>query len=485
MDFSTDQIILLSSVMLIAGVTAAKFSSRLGLPSLVLFVIVGLLLNQFIFFENTKITQIVGIIALIIILFDGGMQTNWKHIRPVIGVSLSLATAGVLITAFLVAVFAKFILDLTWLESFLFGAIAGSTDAAAIFSVLGNKNIKEKMTSILEAESGTNDPMAVFLTLSFIEIIEIGRVDFWSLSLTFLWEMAFGLIAGLVLGALTVKVINKIQLAEAGLYPVLALAFAIFTYGFTVLLHGSGLLAVYVMALYVGNKEIRYHFSITRFNNGIAWLMQILMFVLLGLYVFPKDLWAILGKGIILSLLLMLVARPAAVFISTMFFKLTNKERVFIAWGGLKGAVPIVLATYPLFADLPKAGYMFDAVFFVVLSSALIQGATMNPLAKRLGLLHDHERAAPQSIELLAEGRNNVEMMEFDVGADSDIAGKEISSMGLPSDVLIAAIIRGKDFVIPQGNTKIEQGDVLCALVPADQEEELKQVLLPDKIKGR
>ncbi|MBM7690621.1 cell volume regulation protein A [Peribacillus deserti] len=475
MDFSTDNMILLGSLLLISGVTAAKFSSRLGLPSLVLFVIVGLLLNQFIYFENTQITQVVGILALIIILFDGGMQTNWRHIRPVIGVSLSLATIGVLITALLVAVFAKFILDLTWLESFLFGSIAGSTDAAAIFSVLGNKNIKEKLTSVLEAESGTNDPMAVFLTLSFIEMIEIGHMNFWTLSLTFLWEMGLGLLMGLILGAVTVLVINKIKLAETGLYPVLSMAFAIFTYGFTVWLHGSGLLAVYIMALYVGNKELKYHFSITRFNNGIAWLMQILMFILLGLYVFPKDLLAILGKGIALSLLLMLVARPAAVFISTMFFKLTNKERVFISWGGLKGAVPIVLATYPLFAEIPKAGYIFDAVFFVVLSSALIQGATMNPLAKRFDLLDEREKAAPQSIELLAAGRTSVEMIEFDVGKKSKLAGKEISSVGLPSEVLISAIIRGKDFVIPQGSTVIEQKDVLCFLVPANKEEELKR----------
>ncbi|WP_026695939.1 potassium/proton antiporter [Peribacillus kribbensis] len=478
MNFSTDNIILICSILLIIGVGSAKFSSRLGLPSLVLFVAVGLVLNHFIHFQDASITQLVGIIALIIILFDGGMQTNWKHIRPVIKTSLSLSTLGVLLSTVLVGVFARYILDLNWLESFLFGSIVGSTDAAAIFSVLGSKNIKGNLTAALEAESGTNDPMAFFLTISFIEIIsDGGKYNVISLILKFIWEMGFGLVMGLVIGKVSVYIINKIKLDESGLYPVLAIGFAIFGYSLTTVLHGSGLLAVYVLAVYIGNQELRYHFTITRFNSGFAWLMQMLMFITLGLFVFPDNLLSIVEKGIIISLLVIFVGRPIGVFLSTLFSKFTFKERIFLSWGGLKGAVPVVLAIYPLFADLSHAGYIFNLVFFVVLASALIQGTTMNPLAERLGLIEKNKSTPPRSLELLTLGRTQIDMIEVKVEEFSWFVGKEIMDLNLPDDALITAIIRGESFVIPQGDTEIKKGDALFILVPIGKMKEFDDML--------
>ncbi|MBD1382239.1 potassium/proton antiporter [Metabacillus arenae] len=481
MEFSINGIIFLLSVLLVIGVLTAKFSSRLGLPSLVFFIVVGMALSNYIYYDNAELTQLFGIIALIIILFDGGIQTKWGDVKKVLAPSASLATIGVVITTVVIGVFAKYILGLTWLEGLLFGAIVGSTDAAAVFSVLGNKNIRQRLTSTLEAESGSNDPMAIFLTVSIIQLIQQPESSFFLLVLNFFWQMGLGLLMGLLFGKLSVWIINKINLDSSGLYPVLSLSLAVLAYALTSLMDASGLLAVYIMAVMIGNADLTYRHAIVRFNEGFAWMMQIMMFILLGLLVFPNQLVHITWQGILLSFLLMLVARPLGVFISMAFSKYTMKEKLFISWAGLKGAVPIVLATYPMIAGLENDTLIFNVVFFVVLLSALLQGATISPFANYLKLSEGDSKSVPHSLELVSMGKTKSEMIEIELNEDADICGKELKDIELPTDTLITAVIRGDKLLTPRGDTRLEAGDTLYILLSKKNRERIKALIQKKK----
>ncbi|WP_255639730.1 potassium/proton antiporter [Aquibacillus saliphilus] len=470
--------ILLVAILLIIGVLTTKFSSRLGLPSLVFYIIVGMFLSNYIYFDNASLTQLFGILALIVILFEGGMQTNWTQLKKVAKPSLSLATIGVLVTALLIGTCAKYILGVTWLEGMLFGAIVGSTDAAAVFAVIGNKNIKQKLSSTLEAESGTNDPMAVFLTISFISIIQNPELNILGITFSFFWQMGFGLVVGLLMGKIGVWSINKINLDSSGLYPILALAFAILTYSLTSLFNGSGFLAVYAMAVLVGNSDLTFRHSIFRFNEGFAWMMQILMFILLGLLVFPNQLLTIFWQGILLSLLLMLVARPIGVFLSTFKMGLTIKDKVFISSAGLKGAVPIVLATYPMIAGLENSQLLFNVVFFVVLTSALIQGASISPLANKLGLVGGEKVTSPHTLELVSMGHSSSEIIEIHVRENSVVLNKTLTEIRLPNDTLITAVIRNDKVVTPTGSTRLQKKDILYVLAPKSKRKQVRHIFM-------
>ena len=479
MDSTTlvNSLVLLMAGLLLVGVLTTKFSSRFGMPALVLFIIVGMLITRFVYFNNVLITQIVGILALIVILFEGGMQTKFADIKPVIKPALSLATVGVLLTTFIVGVCAKYILGVSWVEGFLFGAIVGSTDAAAVFSVLGGKNIKKRLTSTLEAESGSNDPMAVFLTVSLIEYVQHPEAEIFQMILSFFWEMGIGLVMGLLIGRLAVYVINKINFDSSGLYPVMALGFAILAYSATSVIHGSGLLAVYVTAIVMGNSDLAYGRSIMHFNQGFGWMMQIVMFVLLGLLVFPSELPGIVGEGLLLSLILMLIARPVGVFLSTLGMKYSFREKLLISWAGLRGAVPIVLATYPMLAEMEHGRLFFNVVFFVVLTSAIIQGATISPFAGKLGLAGEIKPSNPSLLELTALGKAKSEINHVDVNETMAIAGKEISELDLPEDILFTAIIRHEQIIAPRGNTRIESGDTVYVLSPKAKRKQVKAIL--------
>jgi potassium/hydrogen antiporter len=480
---STDSFIMLLAFLFIVGVLTTRFSTRLGVPSLILFILVGMVMGSdvlgIVYFDNASLTQKIGVIALIIILFEGGLQTNWKDVRPVIVPSLSLATIGVLITSGIIALAAKMILGLDWLESILFGAIVGSTDAAAVFAVLKGHNISPKLGSTLEAESGSNDPMAVFLTVAMIELITIPDTSILTLIGDFFLQMGLGLLLGLIFGKVAVKALNSINLDSSGLYPVFATAFALLTYGVTAFLNGSGLLAVYIAAIIIGNTEIAYRHSIFRFSEGFAWMMQILMFVILGLLVFPSELFtpAILIQGLLISLILILVARPVAVFISTINMQYSQKERVFLSWAGLKGAVPIILATFPLLAGIEDSHQIFNVVFFVVLTSALIQGATIPMLANKLGLNGPKKTIPMQSLELISLGKADAEMIEYEMESDSAIVGKNLMEIPFPEGTLVNAIIRNGKLIAPTGNTVIMAGDFLYILSGRKNKTKLKKLL--------
>jgi potassium/hydrogen antiporter len=480
---TTDAIVLLSGILLIVGVLTTKFSSRLGVPSLVLFMMVGMVMGSFVYFDNAKVAQMIGVLALVIILFEGGIQTNWSSLRPVIIPSLSLATFGVLITSGIVAIAVKFILGFGWLESILFGAIIGSTDAAAVFAVLKGQNIKPRLGATLEAESGSNDPMAVFLTVAMIEMITIPDSSIFSLVGSFFVQMFVGVILGLTFGKLAVWGLNRINLDAGGLYPVFATAFALLTYGITAFFQGSGLLAVYISAIIIGNSDIAFRHSIFRFSEGLAWMMQITMFVILGLLVFPNELFTAgnLLNGILISVILILVARPVAVYLSTIKMNYNHRERIFLSWAGLKGAVPIVLATFPLLANIEGSQEIFNVVFFVVLISCLVQGSTITQLADKLQLVGPKLSEPTHSLELISLGKADAEMLEYRMEADAEIVGMSLLDIPFPTGSLVNAIIREDKLIPPTGNTVLEGGDFLYILAPRKQKKIIKELLSKKK----
>ncbi|PYZ99215.1 potassium/proton antiporter [Alteribacter lacisalsi] len=484
MDFvQTDYVVLILALFLIIGVLTTKFSTRLGVPALILFIAVGMLAGSdglgFIYFDNPSYAQLIGILALIVILFEGGLSTKWATIKPVAVPSLVLATAGVIITSGAVAVVATLLLDVTWLEGLLFGAIVGSTDAAAVFAVLKGQNIKSRLGATLEAESGTNDPMAMFLTLALIELIMIDEQRLWHTAGTFFFQMGLGLILGLAIGWLASKMINQINLDSGGLYPIIAIGFALLTYSVTASVGGSGLLAVYVAALIIGNSELTYRHTIFRFNEGFAWMMQILMFIILGLLVFPAQLftWDVIINGLIISFVLILIARPIAVWVSTLGFRYTWQEKTLLSWAGLRGAVPIVLATFPMIAGFDNAQLFFNVVFFVVLTSALIQGSTISLFAEKLGLTGPKLVTPLHSLELVSIGQANAEMVEYTVNEETKIAGKTLMEIQFPDDVLINAIIRDGELITPSGETDLYPNDILYILVSRTSKKDLKALL--------
>lgn len=388
-----EEVILVASVLLLLGVLASKVSIRAGIPPLLLFLALGMLAGSDgpggIFFDNAWLAQLVGTVALAFILFSGGLDTDWPKVRSALWPALSLSTVGVLITAVLVAAFAMFALGFSWLEGLLLGAVVSATDAAAVFSVVGTGalRVRERLLAMLELESGTNDPMAVFLTIGITSLLTGASTGAASLIPLFGTQMGIGAALGFAFGWGTVQLMNRLKLDAAGLNIVLTTALVLFTYGLTASLHGSGFLAVYIAGLVVGNGRPADLPAVARFHTGLTALMETAMFLTLGLLVFPSRLLPIAGAGLLVTLFLTFVARPLSVFAGLTPTRMGVRERAFISWVGLRGAVPIILATFPLLAGVPRAGEIFDIVFFTVLASVLLQGTTIPFVARRLGVV--------------------------------------------------------------------------------------------------
>ncbi len=465
----SNSIILLLGLMMVAGVLSAKFSTRAGVPALVLFVGLGMILGKFYYFDDAFVTQLFGTFALIAILFDGGLNASWPEVRPVMKSALSLATLGVFVTSLIIGSFAHFLLNVSWLEGLLFGSIVGSTDAAAVFAVIGGYSIRKKLAATLEAESGSNDPTAIFLTLLCIQLLTNPETSIVQMVFYFLREIGVGAISGYVFGRLLVKLINRIHMQSSGLYPIMSLACAVVVYAVTAFSGGSGFLAVYIMAIVAGNAELVYRTAIFRFNEGFAWMMQIFMFVLLGWLAFPEHLISLAFPGFLLSMLLMFVARPIGVWISTARASFSTSEKTFIAWAGLKGAVPIVLATYPLLVDLPNAYLIFNVTFFVVLTSALLQGSTITSAARWLGLIEKNRKPSPYTVELVALEKTDSEIIEIEIQAAMSAANRKISELALPANVLIVALIRNNKVLTPRGETLLLPDDMIYVLTSKQQ----------------
>ncbi len=388
-----DEWLLISSLLLLLSIFAWKISSRLGIPALLLFIGIGMLAGSDgpggIYFDNTLLAQSVGVVALAFILFAGGLETDWKTVRPALGGALSLSTIGVLLTAAIVAIFTMLVFHVTFAEGLLLGAIISATDAAAVFSVLGARNVQLRgnLLPLLELESGTNDPMSVFLTIGLTGLLTNPHESVFTMLLLFVQQMGIGAILGLVIGWIATWLIGRIDLDVEGLYRVFTIALVLLTYGLTALLGGSGFLAVYLVGLLLGNSSMQRVDRISHFHDSLAWLMQIAMFLILGLLVFPSHLPPVIGNGLLITVIVVFIARPVSVLLALLPVKMSWQEKLFVGWVGLRGAVPIVLATFPLLAGVKNASLLFNLVFFVVLASVLLQGTSAPFVARWLGVV--------------------------------------------------------------------------------------------------
>ena len=387
-----EQIFLWISILLIISLGASKLSGKIGIPALLLFLGIGMLAGSAgfggIYFNNPYIAQLIGVAALIFILFSGAINTNWNNVKKVYLSGTSLSTIGVFVTALLVSVFVYYLLNLSFIESLLLGAIVSSTDAAAVFSVLrSNKtNIDENLQTVIELESASNDPMAVLFTISLIRILTVANTTYLDLLQIIFTQISIGLILGWIMGSISPWIINKIKLEQDGLYSVLVISLVLFTYSITTTMNGNGFLAVYLTGLLMGRVRFNHKKKLIHFSDSITWLMQIAMFLVLGLLVFPSQLVGVIWIDIIIAFFLIIVARPISVFISLMFSQFNMREKLMISWVGLRGAVPIILATFPLIADVPNAKGIFNLVFFIVITSVLIQGTLISFMAHILKL---------------------------------------------------------------------------------------------------
>ena len=466
-----EYVLLVGSALILASVAIAKVSDNLGVPTLLLFLGIGMLAGSEgpggIYFADAGLAQSIGIIALVFILFAGGLDTSWQRAKPVFPQATSLATLGVFLTATLVGLFASFVLHFSLLTGMLLGAVVSSTDAAAVFSVLRSKqtSLRGNLQPLLELESGSNDPMAVFLTIGLIQLILKTETSAVSIFLHFVFQMGFGAILGLSLGKGMVVIVNRLKFSSEGIYPVFGLAFATLIYGATAAIGGSGFLAVYVAGIVVGNSEFVHKKGLLRFFDGLAWLSQITMFLTLGLLVFPSHIVPVMGIGLLISGFLMLVARPLSVFLSLSFSGFRLKERAFVSWVGLRGAVPVILATFPLLAGLPDAEMIFNVVFFIVLTSALLQGWSIPTVARILNVDAPIRKQRKYPIEFAPLEGVDTELIDLIVPFRSAVAGRPIVELGMPADSLIVLISRDKDFLVPSGGTILQEGDTVLVLV--------------------
>lgn len=467
---SIEQIIIIMAVFLVGSAVMSKLSDMAGVPVLLLFLGIGMLAGSDgpggLYFDNAWLAQAMGTVALAYILFDGGLSTDIQSVRSVSRPAMALSTAGVVITALLVGLFVKFFLNLPWLHAFLIGSIVSSTDAAAVFSILRSKSVglKEPLRPLLELESGSNDPMAIFLTIGFITLLQNPDKSLFLLVPLFIQQMFFGALVGYVMSRLFIWIVNRIKLFYDGLYPVLSLGWVLLIYGVTAQLNGSGFLAVYIAGIVLGKHLFIHKKSIIRFHDGVSWLMQILMFLTLGLLVFPKQLISIAVEGFLVSLVLIFLARPLSVFAGLAFSRFNLREKILVSWVGLRGSVPIVLATFPLLAGFDADHFIFNLVFFIVLTSVLFQGTTIPFVARLLKVDAPMVRKHNYSIDFDGSSKSEMKLEDFIVPFGSKAANQPILNLGFPKDSLVTLIIRGEDYITPRGDTVLEEGDVLLLL---------------------
>ncbi|WP_159022908.1 potassium/proton antiporter [Formosa sp. L2A11] len=489
MNLTIENILLVGSLLLFISIIVGKTSYKFGVPTLILFLSIGMLAGSDgiggILFNDPKLAQFIGIVSLNFILFAGGLDTHWPTVKPIIKEGLVLSTLGVLLTAVTLGTFVWYVTDFTIFESMLLGSIVSSTDAAAVFSILRSKNLalKTNLRPTLELESGSNDPMAYVLTLAFLSLVINQDQDVMGIILMFFQQMILGGLLGFGFGKLSKLIINKITLDFEGLYPVLVIALMFITFSATDSVGGNGFLAIYICSVYLGNQDLIHKSTILKMFDGMAWLMQIVLFLTLGLLVFPSEIIPYMGIGLLISVFLILVARPLSVFISTMFFKMKNRRRLYISWVGLRGAVPIVFATYPLLAGIEKANIIFNIVFFISVTSILIQGTTLSLFAKWLHVAMPEEAKIEREHERYILDLPKSAMEEATIPENSFAVDSRIVDLHLPKSAFIVMIKRKGHFVRPGGSTIIEANDTLVLLLDNDESlEEINALLAQSSI---
>jgi potassium/hydrogen antiporter len=470
------ELILVAGALLAAGIAASLLAARVRLPGLLLFLALGMVIGSdvtgWIEFgraeEDYELARTIGIVALVLILFEGGLTAGFEEIRPVLRPALSLALVGTFLTAAITGVAAIWLFDLSTLEGLLLGSIIAATDGAAIFSLLRGSTLRRRLARTLEGESGLNDPVAVLLVVGFVDWIQDDDYGAADMALLFVLELGIGTAAGLAVGWLAVQGLRRVRLETAGLYPVATLATAAIAYGAADALHGSGFLAAYLAGLILGSARIPAKRTVTVFHQGLGWVAQIAMFLSLGLLVFPSELGDVAVEGTALALVLVLLARPAAAVVSTTFDRFSSADRLVLGWAGLRGAVPVVLATFPVIDNVPNSDEFFNIVFFAVVISTLLQGTTFEPLAKSLGVTTS-EPALPRPLaETGTIRRLGAEIVEYPVSPEDAVVGHRVRELGLPRDALLSVIVRGEEAVLPRGSTRVEAGDRLHVVVRSE-----------------
>lgn len=475
MHINAEHGLLIISILLLLSIIGGKTTSRWGVPTLIFFLLVGIAAGSEgiggIPFDDMHIAQFIGITALNFILFSGGLSTEWHTIRPVIRTGLALSTLGVLFTAISVGVFVHYLLGFTFPEGLLLGSIVSSTDAAAVFSILRGRGIglKGALRPVLELESGSNDPMAYFLTISLTAVVKEGHFPVGELVLLFVKGFIIGGAMGYCTGKLSFWLINRIRLNNQGLYPVLLMALAMFSYSATEFLGGNGFLAIYICAVILGSSNFIHKRSLIQFYDGIAWLMQIILFLALGLLVFPSKVAAVAVDGLLISAFLIFIARPIGVFGSLLFNKANKRSKLFLSWVGLRGAVPIVFATYPKIAGLAQSDMIFNLVFFIAITSVIIQGTTLPAVAKMLHLSvpGKAKRRSGSDLEFIDPTMSVRE--EILLPHHAVVNGRRIVEINFPKTAKILLVVRGDDYITPVGSTVLRGDDKLLILAENDR----------------
>jgi cell volume regulation protein A len=475
------ELILATGALLAGALLASLLAGRLRVPGLLLFLALGMLIGSdglgWIHFGDYEVARTIGIVGLALILFEGGLSAGYQEIRPVLAPAISLATAGTIITALIGGLAAAWLFDLTTLEGMLLGATLAATDGAAIFAVLRGSTLRRRLARTLEGEAGLNDPVAVLLVIGFIDWIQKPDYGLADMALSLAGELLIGAAVGAGIGVLAVYGLRRTRLASAGLYPVASIAIAALAFGLADVAHGSGFLAVYLAGLALGSVQIPAKRTITTFHVGLGWLAQVAMFLTLGLLVFPEDLLDVALEGTALGLIIAVVARPAATFVTTLPFGYSPREQVVLGWAGLRGALPVVFATFPVIEGVPHSVEFFNIVFFAVVVSTLLQGATFEALAERLGVT-DTEAALPLPLaDAGAMRRLGAEVIEYPVGSEHAIVGSRVRELGLPRDALLNLLIRGDQALLPRGSTRIEAGDRLHLIARQEVAIELRELM--------
>lgn len=480
-DISGENVVLVGALLLFVAVMAGKVAYRFGAPALLLFLGVGMLFGlNFISYRSVEMTQFVGMIALCIILFTGGMDTKFSEIKPIIGPGVVLATVGVVMTAFVLAGFVWLVapwlgIEIPFALALLLASTMSSTDSASVFSILRSKKqgLKQNLRPLLELESGSNDPMAYMMTILLISVVSntSSGVGLGMSVVFFVVQMVVGALSGYLIGRLAVWTINRIKLVNHSLYSVLLLAFIFFSFAFTDLIKGNGYLAVYLSGLVIGNHKLQQKRPLTVFFDGFTWLMQIVMFLTLGLFVNSNELLEprVLILGGLVGAFMILVARPLTVFTCLLpFRKFTTKARLYVSWVGLRGAVPILFAIYPLMAHVENAGLLFNVVFLGTIISLLVQGTTVSGMANLLGLAYE-ERESAFSVDMHQDMKSA--LTEVEVNETMLESGHTLKDITLPENTLVMMVCRDGEYFVPQGKTELKLGDKL--LVISDRSEEL------------